>query len=128
LTATAAKVQDGTWSDPSLGKMTLRRYVEQTYLPAQVTEATTRESMELRFRLHVLPLLGDRTLSQLAAEPSVIRSWSAGLAGQMSPGHVRTIFANLSGTLAAAVTDGRISRNPCALVKPPKAASTRVRP
>jgi hypothetical protein len=42
MTATAAKVQDGSWSDPALSKMTLRRYVEQTYLPAQVTEATTQ--------------------------------------------------------------------------------------
>ncbi len=128
MNAAAAKVQDGTWSDPALGKMTLRRYVEQTYLPAQVTEATSGQAMELRFRLHVLPALGDHTLSQLAAEPSVIRSWAAGLAGQMAPGHVRTIFANLSGALSAAVPDGKISRNPCALVKPPKADRSRVVP
>ena len=44
MNAAAAKVQDGTWSDPALGKMTLRRYVEQTYLPAQVTEATSYDS------------------------------------------------------------------------------------
>jgi integrase len=128
MIATAAKVQDGLWSDPALGKMTLRRYAEQVYLPAQTTEASTREAMELRFRLHVLPLLGDRTLGQLAAEPSVIRAWVAGLAGQMSSSYVRTIYANLSGVLQAAVTDGKISRNPCALVKPPRAETTRIRP
>lgn len=64
MVATAAKVQAGTWSDPALGKVTLRRYAEDTYLPAQLSEAGTRESMEIRFRLHVLPALGDRTLGQ----------------------------------------------------------------
>ena len=128
MVATAAQVQSGTWSDPALGKMTLRRYVEETYLPAQLSEATTRESMEIRFRLHVLSTLGDRTLGQLAAEPSVIRAWAAGLQKELSDGYVRTLFANLSGALQAAVVDGKISRNPCSLVKPPHAASARVKP
>ena len=84
LTATAAKVQDGTWSDPALGRLTLRRYAEEVYLPAQTSEATTQEAVELRFRLHILPVLGDRALGQLAAEPSVIRAWAAGLQADLA--------------------------------------------
>ena len=84
--------------------------------------------MENRFRLHIMPHLGDRTLSQLAAEPSVIRTWVAGLRGEMADGTVRTTFANLSAALGAAVTDGRMNRNPCALVRPPRAAAGRVQP
>ena len=40
------------------------------------------------------------------------------------------LFANLSGALSAAVTDGLIPRNPCTLptVKPPKASGARVVP
>ncbi len=70
----------------------------------------------------------NRTLGQLAAEPSTIRAWAAGLLAELSPGYVRTLFANLSGVLSAAVVDGLISRNPCALVKPPRAESARVQP
>ncbi len=73
-------------------------------------------------------MLGDRLLGQLAAEPSVIRAWAAGLQAELAPGYVRTVFANLSGCLQAAVTDGKISRNPCSLVKPPKAEQARVQP
>jgi hypothetical protein len=44
--------------------MTLRRYVEQTYLPAQVTEATTMHSTESRFRTRIL-------------QPWVTRPWGS---------------------------------------------------
>ena len=128
MNGTAADLDRGTWADPSLGKLTLRRYVTQTYLPGQTSEATTQQAMELRFRLHILPVLGDRTLGQLAAEPSMIRAWAAGLGKELSPGYVRTLFANLSGVLSAAVTDGRMPRNPCSVVKPPKAEQGRVQP
>ena len=33
LNDTAAKVSNGTWTDPAAGKITLRKYVEQTYRP-----------------------------------------------------------------------------------------------
>jgi integrase len=128
LNATAAKVQDGTWQDPSLGKLTLRRYAEQTYLPALTTEASSQETLTLRLRLHILPVLGDKTLGQLAAEPSIIKAWMAGLQSGVAPGYVRTIFTSLSGVLQAAVVDGKITRNPCSLVKAPRAESSRVEP
>ena len=40
----------------------------------------------------------------------------------------RTLLAALSAVLNAAVTDGLISRNPCAFVKPPRAEHARVQP
>ena len=40
MNATAAKVDNGTWTDPAAGKMTLRKYAENTYLPALISEAT----------------------------------------------------------------------------------------
>lgn len=69
-------------------------------------------------------------LGQLAAEPSVIKAWPAGLRAELSDSYVRTLFANLSGALSAAVIDGLIPRNPCTLptVKPPKASGARVVP
>jgi integrase len=128
LHSTAASVDRGTWIDPAAGKMSLRRYVEQTYLPAQVTEATSIKVTESRFRVRILPALGDRTLGQLAAEPSVIKAWAAGLRAELADSYVRTLMAALSAALNSAVTDGLISRNPCALVKPPKASQARVQP
>ena len=97
LHSTEAGVSRGTWTDPAAGKITLRRYVEQVYLPAQVTEATSQRSTESRFRTRILPSLGDKTLGQLAVEPSVIKAWAAGLRSELSDGYVRVLLASLSG-------------------------------
>ena len=86
---TASAVDRGTWTDPAAGKITLRRYVTETYLPAQVTEATSQRSTESRFRTRILPALGGKTLGQLAAEPSTIKAWAAGLRAELSDGYVR---------------------------------------
>jgi hypothetical protein len=64
-----ADVQRGTWIDPAAGKITLRRYAAE-WLKAQTFDEATRENTERRLRLHVYPVLGDRTLGQLAASPS----------------------------------------------------------
>ena len=93
LNYTAAKVNNGTWTDPVAGKVTLRRYVEQTYLPALTSEATSIRATESRFRVRILPALGDRTLGQLAAEPSVIKAWAAGLRAELADSYVRTLMA-----------------------------------
>ena len=84
MNATAAKVDNGTWTDPAAGKITLRKYAEQTYLPALTSEATSIKATESRFRTRILPALGHKTLGQLAAEPSVIRAWAAGLRPELS--------------------------------------------
>ena len=128
MNATAAKVDSGTWTDPAAGKITLRKYAEQTYLPALTSEATSIKATESRFRTRILPALGHKTLGQLAAEPSVIRAWAAGLRPELSDSYIRTLFASLSAALNAAVTDGLITRNPCTSVKPPKASQARVQP
>jgi len=97
LALDGSRVSRGTWTDPAAGKITLRRYVEQVYLPAQVTEATSQRSTESRFRTRILPSLGDKTLGQLAVEPSVIKAWAAGLRSELSDGYVRVLLASLSG-------------------------------
>jgi integrase len=128
LNATAADVARGTWVDPAAGKLTLRAYIEQTYLPSQVTEATTIQAVESRFRTRILPGLGDYTLGQLASQPSVIRNWMTGLRAELADSTVRVLMAALSAALNAAVTDGLIPKNPCGQVRLPKAAAGRVKP
>jgi integrase len=128
MNATAAKVDNGTWTDPAAGKITLRHYAERVYLPALTSEATSIKATESRFRTRILPALGDRTLGQLAAGPSVIRAWAAGLRPELSDSYIRTLLASLSAALNAALTDGLITRNPCSMVKPPKAPAARVQP
>ncbi len=122
-------VARGTYSDPDAGSTMLRSYVE-TWLASQTSDPSTREVMETRFRLHVLPTLGDYALKTLAQRPSILQGWLRKLSDTLADNYVRTIFANLSGVLTAAHDDGQISRNPCRLdsVRPPAAVRNRAVP
>jgi hypothetical protein len=70
---TAADVRRGNWLDPDAGKITLRAFAAD-WLAMQAFGATTREAVEQRLRVHVLPALGDRTLGELAARPGIVQA------------------------------------------------------
>jgi integrase len=118
LTTVKADLARGAYLDPKAGKTRLRAYVEEQ-LKLQTSDPSTREAVELRLRLHVLPELGDYPLASL--RPSIVQAWTRGLQATLAPSYVRVIFANLSAILRAAVDDGLIARNPCQArsVRPP---------
>lgn len=128
LVQVAADVLRGTYLDPDAGKISLRRYASEFWLPSRSYDARTREEVERRLNLHILPKLGDRRLDQLARSPSVVSGWLAGL--PVSPSYVGQILTVLSSVLTAAVDDGLIARNPCKLasVKPPAVPKRKIVP
>jgi integrase len=121
LTATGADMLRGTYLDPDAGKLTLRKYAEQ-WMSTRSWDASTRETMERRIALHIIPGLGASRLDQLARRPSTISGWAAGL--KLGPASVGRVLGTLSSILDAAVDDGLIGRNPCRLasVRAPRAA------
>src|SRR5260370_36722072 len=83
-----ADILRGVFIDPDAGKITLRKYALDTWFPAQTFGASTRERVESRLRLHILPDiggskgLGSYPPSELAPSPSVIQAWLRGLQAQ----------------------------------------------
>src|SRR5262245_17864579 len=105
LRETERELDHGTYAGDR-GKITLSAYAS-TWLAAQTTAPTTREALERRWRLHILPGLGSVPLASL--RPSSVRSWLAGLQRDgLSAGYVRETRKALSAGLAAAVDDGLI--------------------
>jgi integrase len=99
----------GVYTDPRAGKITLREYVKDEWLPQQKPDGPlTREATERRWRLHIEPQLGDKMLSAITV--SAVKAWRAGL--DSAPGTVRVLMALLSSILASAADDGRITSNP----------------
>jgi integrase len=119
----------GTYRDPDAGRITLRKYVTQTWLPAQGFDPVTREAVESRLANHVLPegKLGSRLLSELEARPSLVQAWVTGL--NLAPSTAAKVFTHLGSIMIAAQTDGLIERNPCrAGIKLPKGARRKLVP
>lgn len=127
LTQVEGAKLDGTYLDPQAGRMTFGEYA-QGWLAAQTFDDSTREGVEARLRLHILPTFGSRELRSI--QPSQVQAWLRGRQQAHRPAYVRLMLVTLSAVLAAAVDDGRIRRNPCATksVTPPAVVRGKVVP
>lgn len=111
-----AKVRAGSWLDPSLGRMTLRDYVVERWLPNRGGELNTRASYHSHWRA-VEPRFGSTELRRIL--PSTVQSWVTEMTDAgVSPGTIRARVVFLQTVLAAkrgtsALRDGLIERNPC---------------
>lgn len=98
----------GSYRDPDAGKESFGSYAAR-WLAGRTVDPSSAERMELRFRLHVLPILGPVALR--AITPSVVQSWLATLGG-LSPTYRKVIFELVAAVLGSAVDDELILRNP----------------
>jgi hypothetical protein len=129
------QLADGSYVDPAAGQITLQAYAE-AWRKRQTHDDATRERIASAFHRHVYsavgtpgrtptgaPSIGDYPLRALARQPSIVQGWIAGMMTSLHPNSVRQVAAMLSPVFKAAVTDGKITRNPLAedSVKRPKA-------
>jgi integrase len=128
LTARKREVDMGTWREPS--SETLASYAERWLAhrdPTRVSGAvrtrlspSTFEGYRLNLQQHVLPRLGDRTLSSLRTE-DVDRLIAELEAEGKAPGTVRNVIVPLRKMLADAVRQGLLLANPAARADLPPA-------
>jgi len=120
----AADVNAGTYLDPDAGRVTFRRYASG-WLAEQTFDDVTRDAVESRLRIHVLPAFGDKRIDQITA--SMIRPWLAGL--RLAPATRRKIFTHLNSIMHSALIDGKIRANPCQEnIKLPERVTRRIVP
>ncbi len=106
-----ADMSQGRYIDPAAGTVTFAQYVKG-WMAALTTDPVTRESVEIRLRVHALPYLGDRPMASF--RPSHLRIWMRELeASGRAASYRRSIFANVSAVFTAAVEDRIIAENPC---------------
>ncbi|CAM5585009.1 Site-specific integrase OS=Streptomyces alboniger OX=132473 GN=CP975_24090 PE=4 SV=1 [Streptomyces alboniger] len=123
-----ADMSRGDYIAPELGKVTFEQYATK-WMATQMTDPATRESVEMRLRLHVIPHIGKRPVGSF--NPTHLRVWMRVLedAG-LSPAYRRGIFAHVSTVFTAAVEDRIIRANPCSArsVKAPRLDPRKVKP
>ncbi|MGW1135506.1 phage integrase central domain-containing protein [Streptomyces griseoluteus] len=98
-------------------------------MAALTIDPVTRESVEIRLRVHALPYLGHRPMASF--RPSHLRAWMRQLADTgRAAFYRRSIFANVSAVFTAAVEDRIIAENPCRArsVRAPSLDGRKVKP
>jgi len=127
LDQVTADLVTGRYVDPKAGRVTLGDFAAE-WLETQTFDAPTRETMESRVRTHILPTIGPVELRHL--KPSTVQAWVRSRQTEVAPSYCRLLLSNLSTILSAAVEDGLIASNPCAVssVKAPRVDRRRVAP
>jgi integrase len=100
----------GSYIDPAAGRKPFAPFAE-AWLRTHRLDESTRQSVEVRVRKHIIPYFGDRPIG--AIQPSTVRDWDASLIGKLSVGSRSVAFSHLSSILTAAVDDKLIPSNPC---------------
>ena len=122
----AASMVTGTYVDPRQAKVRLRDYAK-TWEAQQIGRPATAAIIDNALRLHVLPALGDRTMSSI--RPSDVQSLVRKLNdAQMAPGSVRNVYDVVTRLFRSAVDDRVIATTPCRRITLPRQDQTEVTP
>lgn len=98
----------GTYIDPRDGRIKFEIYAAE-WMDAKNFAEGTRQAVEQRLRVHVLPTLGRLPLSSI--KPTTIKKWVNSLPGD--PNSKSVIFIHVNDILTCALDDGLIVKNPC---------------
>jgi hypothetical protein len=117
-TVESGKLQ-GTWTDPTRGKVTFAAWLETWWTTAADLRPSTRARDEAYFSSLVLPRFGGTPLAAIR-QPDV-QAWVAELSGRgFKPATVVKAYQLLGRTLTAAVNADMVARSPCRAVRLPK--------
>jgi integrase len=111
-----ARVRNGTWFDPAAGRVTMRSYVEEQWLPNRGGEFTTRENCRSSWN-QIKDRWAEVEIRKIM--PSSVQGWITEMTDAgVSPSTIRHRFVFLQTVLAAkkgasAMRDGLVERNPC---------------
>jgi integrase len=109
----------GTWTDPALGRVRFRDWLQEWWATTTNLRRTTAVRDETYLRLYVLPRFGDLPLAAIGQRD--VRAWVADLASRdLAPATVVKAYHLLGKVLAGAVDAGMIAQSPCRRVPLPK--------
>ena len=127
LRAATSSIDNGTFQEPR--KITVAEYAAE-YMTTHVATLTdsTQRSYEKNLRLHILPELGTRRLTDLTHREvqRFASSLSAGGKG-LAPKTVHTVFGTLHALLTAAQRDEILQRNVADFCSLPRVTQTRAK-
>lgn len=127
LHATLADLHRGTYVSPAKrGGITLEAWADEWLAAAMNLGPGGRETYRRDLDRHILPALGDYPLGKLT--PTAIDRYLADeLAAGVAPSSVHRHYRTVRRCLQVAIERGRLAKNPCDLVKPPRVEQAEMR-
>lgn len=109
----------GTWVDPNQESLSFSEFAEQWRQSKNSISGKTLSTYDSQLRMHLAPKFGDLTLTGITT--AEVRTWVSQMSAS-GVGHttIRQTYRLLRQILESALTEERISRNPCAGIKLPK--------
>lgn len=110
-------------------RMTFGEYGDQ-WIQTQIHQrASTREQMEIRWRLHIRPALGHLLITEITRQhvQSAVLRWANGV-DPLAPSTIQVTYAYMAAAFKAAVRDRLIARTPCEGINKPELVKERVVP
>jgi integrase len=115
------KLSEGRIGDPARGRMTFQLYVEDTWLPNHVIEASTRQSYTYSLYKHIMPEFGPMRMVDIL--PAHVREWVSRLKARgVTPVTIKYNKVILSAIFTTALNDQITFLHPCKGVKTPPVA------
>lgn len=102
-------LDDGSYVDPKDANTIFREFAED-WRKTRTHDVTTAARIERELRLHVYPVIGSRSLRELAKRPSLTQAWISGM--KLAASSKRQVIKDVSSVYIAAMDDGLINRNP----------------
>lgn len=116
----------GTWVPPADADVTVRDWVDSWWAARALRKPSTVARYRSLLDRYVLPEWGRRPLVGIA--PMEVQKWASELAEKKSVSTARQALVLLRGALAAAVLEGRLTRNPAAGIRLPRVPAGEPRP
>ncbi|MGD7788173.1 tyrosine-type recombinase/integrase [Propionibacteriaceae bacterium Y1700] len=96
------------------------------WIGGKVLKATTAADYRQKWRLHVEPQWGDRTIASITH--SEVAGWVGDVTARTSPTTARRCFVVLSGIIRSAILDGVADADPTAAITLPRVTAAEVAP
>ncbi|MCF4121741.1 site-specific integrase [Antribacter sp. KLBMP9083] len=109
LSEIEADILRGEYIAKDSGRVTFGEFARR-WLASRTFAESTREAVEMRLRVHILPVLGGLALADI--KPTTVQRWLLGLDGE-ARNYREVLFQHVASIFAAAVDDELIRRNPC---------------
>jgi integrase len=121
-----SSVESGSWFDRTAGRVTFRRYVEETWWPSRHLELSTKAGYRANLDRHFLPYFGNMPMA--AISPSMVQGWVTKAVHEgLSPRSVVKYHVMLHSIFKRAIRDRIIAYNPCAETELPKVVTHKCR-